>query len=136
MKRAHFLIFLFSLLYCGSLAAQLGPEMLGDTFKSIALATKVQQAVESKNYVFVAVIAMTFLLQLAKVFCGSKFPSLKKNAAQYSAFGGAGIGAATSALTGGDAMQGAVGGMLVGNAASGLYSSILKPIGKKLLRGK
>lgn len=110
----------------------------GDLGVSLALATAIQKAVESGNYVFVAVIALMFGLQVLKVIFGQRSSSIRQNAAQYSALGGAAIGSAMTSVTGGDPVEGAVGGLLVGNAASGLYST-LKPIGalgKKYLRGR
>lgn len=102
---------------------------MGGVTSVIALATAVQKGVESRNYVFVAVLGLMFGLEILKIFMGSKYPSFKRNAAQYSAVSGVVVGSVGSSLAGGDPVSGALGGMMVGNAASGLYSSILKPVG-------
>lgn len=110
----------------------------GDMMGGLAIATAVQKAVESGNYVFVAVVVLMLGLQALKIIYSSKSSSLRRNAAQYSAMGGATMGVAGAMMTGGDPAQGAVGGLLVGNAASGLYST-LKPVGelgKKYLRSR
>lgn len=113
--------------------------MDGFAFTSaIALATSVQKAVDNGNYIFMAVIVLMLLIEALKAIF-YKRPHMKKYAPQAAALGGGVMGGTFSAMTGGDPLQGAVGGILAGNAASGLYSSALKPLGgavKKLLRGR
>ncbi len=111
----------------------------GEVAGGLALAAAVQKAVENGQYAFVAVIVLMFGLQVAKIVFGRRSKSVRRNAAQYSAIGGTAVGAAMTSLTGGDPVEGAVGGLMVGNAASGLYSSIAKPLGalgKKYLEGR
>lgn len=83
-----------------------------------ALAEGVQAAVDSGKWAYLAVISVFIFIQLAK-----RSDHVKKNATRYSA----GLGAATGAVLSPDPVSGAVGGLLVGNAASGLYS-LLKPV--------
>lgn len=91
---------------------------LGEWASISALAEGVQQAVENGKWVYLGVIFIFVMIQLAK-----KSNHIKKNATRYSA----GAGAVAGAVLSNDPVNGAVGGMLMGNAASGLYS-LLKPI--------
>jgi hypothetical protein len=93
-----------------------------------ALAHMVQESVDSGKWAYLAVLSVFVMIEVNKRWLASKLPSVKKNAAQYSA----GLGALTGAVLSDDKASGAIGGMLVGNAASGLYSSLLKPISQFL----
>lgn len=77
------------------------------------LADSVQDAVEAGRWAYLAVISVFIMIQLAK-----KSDHIKKNASRYSA----GLGAVTGAVLSDDPVQGAMGGLMVGNAASGLFS--------------
>lgn len=83
-----------------------------------SLAEGVQGAVEEGKWAYLAVISIFILMQVAK-----RWSHIKKHAPQYSA----GFGALTGAVLSDEPMNGALGGAMVGNAASGLYS-LLKPI--------
>jgi hypothetical protein len=91
---------------------------LGEWASISTLAQGVQNAVEGGKWAYLAVISIFVLIQLMK-----KNSHVKKNASRYSA----GAGATVGAILGADPVSGAVGGLMVGNAASGLYS-LLKPI--------
>jgi hypothetical protein len=94
----------------------------------IKFASSIQEAIDKGNYVFVGVIVLMLVIQFLKATCGRKFPSVKKHAAQYSALGGALAGGAVAQSVNADPIAGAVGGLITGNAASGLYSSFVKPL--------
>ncbi len=97
---------------------------------AVTFATSVQKAVENGQYVFVAVIALLFLMQIAKAFFSYRYKSVRHNASQYSAATGTVVGGLAAHLTGSDPVSGSLGGMLAGNAASGLYSSLVKPLSR------
>lgn len=101
----------------------------------MALAAAVQKAFESSQYAFIAVIGLMLSIQLVKALTARRSDHMKRNAHRYAAGGGALMGGAMSQYTGSDPVAGAVGGMMVGNAASGLYSTVVKPLGK-LVRGR
>lgn len=97
------------------------------TGTTLVLANQVQDAFESGQYAFVLIVLLMVGLQIAKSLGGRRCPTLKKHAAPYSAGIGALIGGSAANITGSDPMMGALGGLMAGNAASGLYST-LKPI--------
>lgn len=82
------------------------------------VAQAVQNAVDGGKWAYLAVISVFVVIQVMK-----RSQHIKKNATQYAA----GAGAATGAVLSDDPVSGAVGGLMVGNAASGLYS-LLKPV--------
>lgn len=131
MKHYYRILLLFLIIFLGcsewawAFDLDMGP---GGITSTLALATAVQKAVEAKNFTFLAVIILMFGIQILKSFSKNKMPHMKRNAAQYSAMGGAAIGAAGSAAMGSDPVHGATGGFMVGNAASGLYSTLKRPV--------
>lgn len=82
------------------------------------VAEGVQKAVDGGKWAYLAVIGLFVVIQVLK-----RSQHIKRNATQYAA----GAGAAAGAVLSNDPVSGAVGGLMVGNAASGLYS-LLKPI--------
>jgi hypothetical protein len=106
---------------------------MGEIDSYLKLAESIQSAVEKQQYVFLAVMGIIFGVQLLKIILASRYPSIKDNAGHYAALGGAAVGVGMSLVTNGDPIQGATGGFLVGNAASGMYSSVVGP-GKRILQ--
>jgi len=79
----------------------------------LGLAESVQMSVDEGRWAYLAVISIFLIIQFAK-----KSEHVKKNAPRYSA----GAGAAIGSILSDDPAQGALGGLMVGNAASGLFS--------------
>lgn len=104
----------------------------GEMAKELILATAVQKAVDSGQYVFAAVVVLMLCMELVKAFSGKKREHLRKHASKYVAGAGAVTGGLAAKASGADPVIGSVGGMMMGNAASGLYSSVFKPLIKNL----
>lgn len=116
-----FIIFLLIGSCTGAVAQDFNPQGITST---LTLAKAIQDGVEGQNYVYLAVIIFMFGMQAVKMLGASKVPSLKKHTASYSTAGGASVGAVMSNIAGSDPVQGAIGGAMVGNASSGLYSTV------------
>lgn len=90
----------------------------------VHIADAVQKAVDQGAWAFLAVIAIYVFIEANKATLGQKMPSVKRNAAQISA----GVGALGGAVLAEDPVNGALGGLIIGNAASGFYASFMKPL--------
>lgn len=99
---------------------------------SAYLLSILSSAFESKDNSMALIIAIMFMTGAFKKFALPKDGSKDKTAPFISAGLGAAAGASISAATGqGDISTSALGGILLGNTASGLYSMAVKPVKKK-----
>lgn len=95
-------------------------------------------AMQSQDKIYMGIIAIFVLMQLFKKTAEKKVPGVRKAAPQITAGASSTVGALIASQMGQSPSEGAVAGLLMGNAASGMYDT-LKPLGrlgKKFLAGR
>jgi hypothetical protein len=104
----------------------------GSINELMQLSGPINRAIEAQNWGLLIVLLVLLITACAKRFWAQNDDSKKARLPKISAITGAGIGSIIAATGQVDPMTGVIGGMLMGNAATGLYDAGVKPLKKRL----